>query len=54
MTDEPTADLPAVASDDHVAGVGSYETDGGTVLYDADNPLAWIQSSATLAIARMR
>jgi hypothetical protein len=30
--------------------VESYETEQGTVLYDAGNPLAWIESSVTVTI----
>jgi len=28
--------------------VETYDTEGGTVLYDAGNPLAWIESSHTV------
>jgi len=30
--------------------VGTYETEQGTVLYDAGNPLAWIESSVTVSM----
>ncbi|MFB6228830.1 MAG: hypothetical protein ABEH88_09775 [Halobacteriales archaeon] len=30
--------------------VEAYETEEGTVLYDAGNPLAWIESSVTVPI----
>jgi hypothetical protein len=30
--------------------VETYETDQGTVLYDAGNPLAWIESSVAVPI----
>lgn len=30
--------------------VEAYETETGTVLYDAGNPLAWIESSVTISI----
>jgi hypothetical protein len=30
--------------------VETYETEEGTVLYDAGNPLAWIESSVTVTI----
>ena len=30
--------------------VEAYETEQGTVLYDAGNPLAWIESSVTVPI----
>lgn len=35
---------------DPVEAVETYETDDGTVLYDAGNPLAWIESSVTVSI----
>lgn len=36
---------------DRVESVESYETESGTVLYDAGNPLAWIESTVTIPIA---
>lgn len=30
--------------------VGTYETEQGTVLYDAGNPLAWIESNVAVPI----
>lgn len=30
--------------------VESYETDDGVVLYDADNPLAWIEAARPVAL----
>ena len=50
----PSSDVPGVASDEHGVGVGCYEVDDGTVFYDADNPLAWIQARSTLAVKSMR
>lgn len=35
---------------DFKEAVETYETDDGTVLYDAGNPLAWIESSITVTI----
>ena len=32
--------------------IESYETDGSTVLYDASNPLAWIESTRAIALDR--
>lgn len=31
--------------------VERYETDDGTVFFDAQNPLAWVEASATLSLA---
>lgn len=37
-------------AEDGNCSVEAYETDDGTVLYDAWNPLAWIESSVTVTI----
>ena len=39
---------PAVA--DAVAATESYEIDEGVVFYDAENPLAWIQTDTALLL----
>jgi hypothetical protein len=36
---------------DGVETVESYETDDGVVLFDAENPLAWVESSAALRLS---
>jgi hypothetical protein len=46
----PSTDVGQASSDDHAAAVEFYETDEGTVFYDTDNPLAWIQSRTTLTV----
>ncbi|MFB6082677.1 MAG: hypothetical protein ABEJ94_00340 [Halorientalis sp.] len=33
-----------------VETIEAYETDEGVVLYDAQNPLAWVQSSAATTL----
>ena len=35
---------PATAEDESVARVEAYDDEDGVVLYDAENPLAWIQA----------
>jgi hypothetical protein len=35
---------------DGVETVESYETDSGVVLFDAENPLAWVESSSALQL----
>ena len=35
------------------ATVESYEVDGGVVFYDAENPLAWVETNSTLALTDM-
>ncbi|ELZ25321.1 MULTISPECIES: DUF7331 family protein [Halobacteriales] len=32
------------------ATIESYETDDGVVFYDAENPLAWVETSRTLTL----
>lgn len=36
------------------AAVETYEVDGGVVFYDADNPLAWMESRSTVELAENR
>lgn len=31
--------------------VESYRTDGGVVFFDAENPLAWLETSATVRLS---
>jgi hypothetical protein len=35
---------------ERVAAIESYETEDGTVFYDADNPLAWMEAGRTLPL----
>lgn len=35
---------------DGIGTVEAYEVEDGTVLYDAENPLAWVESSRTVSI----
>jgi hypothetical protein len=34
--------------------VEAYEDDGGVVLYDAENPLAWLQASVSATLEEVR
>ena len=46
MTDEhDRSEEPAA-----VATIESYETEDGVVFYDADNPLAWVETTRPLAL----
>lgn len=36
---------------DPAASIEAYETEEGVVLYDAQNPLAWLQSNRAVPIA---
>lgn len=49
--DSGSSEVPGVPPDMTDDGsVETYETDSGTVLYDARNPLAWIESSFAIPI----
>ncbi|MFC4544389.1 hypothetical protein ACFO5R_20885 [Halosolutus amylolyticus] len=41
---EPRGELEGTAT------IESYETEDGVVFYDAENPLAWVETSRTLAL----
>jgi len=34
-----------------VATVESYEVDGGVVFYDAENPLAWVETTRAVSLS---
>lgn len=36
---------------DGAATVESYEVDGGVVFYDADNPLAWVETTQAVTLS---
>lgn len=46
VPDEASTDVPAATHGD----VEAYETDDGVVLYDAGNPLAWIESRSPVRL----
>lgn len=49
--DERPNDVPqGTDGDDPTESIEAYETDEGVVLYDADNPLAWVKSTNAVAI----
>lgn len=48
------SDEPPNAPGDEGATIEAYETDDGVVLYDADNPLAWVQSTAPVSLDERR
>ncbi|HKL30048.1 MAG TPA: hypothetical protein VJ898_12400 [Natrialbaceae archaeon] len=35
---------------DALASIEAYETENGVVIYDAENPLAWLESSRTVSL----
>lgn len=47
----PNSDMQVggtVAENEAIASTEAYETEEGVVLYDAERPLAWIQSDAAV------
>lgn len=38
------------AQTDGVGTIESYDTEDGVVFYDSENPLAWVQASATVEL----
>lgn len=58
MTEDATADdgdppeLPA--GEDPLDTIERYEADGGLVLYDAENPLAWMKGSNAVDLEERR
>lgn len=44
--DSADADRPGSGAET----VEAYETDGRTVFFDAENPLAWVETSATVRL----
>jgi len=36
-----------------VATVESYEVDGGVVFYDAENPLAWVETTQAVTLSEL-
>ncbi|MDJ1430668.1 hypothetical protein [Halostagnicola sp. A-GB9-2] len=49
VTDETTADAPS-SEPTGTETIESYETDDGVVFYDAENPLAWVETTQTLPL----
>lgn len=48
--DEPATAGAAGAAGAVTTAVESYETDDGTVFYESENPLAWVQSTVAVAL----
>lgn len=49
-TDSADESRPAPAVPDAVETTEAYEIDDGIVLYDAENPLAWVQASKAVSL----
>lgn len=59
MSERPDATAEVSASERTAAGdaleaTGAYETAEGIVLYDTEQPLAWLQSDGAVELAEMR
>jgi hypothetical protein len=50
---EECAEGPAVRSPAADADTDAYEVEGGVVIYDVDNPLAWIEAGKSVDVERM-
>jgi hypothetical protein len=53
MVDTPRrsdGELRWAEEDESVARVEAYDDEDGVVLYDAENPLAWIQAKSTVRV----
>ncbi|WP_438266723.1 DUF7331 family protein [Haloarchaeobius amylolyticus] len=53
MSDHATdgdGSMPDQSAADGTESIETYETDGGVVFYDAENPLAWLEASKTFAL----
>jgi len=54
MSSDPRSDAEVArpaGSDAVDAGVEAYEDDGNVVIFDAANPLAWVEASQTVRLA---
>ncbi|ELY76046.1 hypothetical protein C486_18539 [Natrinema gari JCM 14663] len=51
MNDDATDRSEPSSEPAGTATIESYETDDGVVFYDAQNPLAWVETSRTLTLA---
>lgn len=52
--DEPDGELEvATLENEEIGATGVYETEDGVVLYDVDEPLAWVQSDTAVTLAEM-
>ena len=51
---EPSADVRVAPVDtDGVASTDAYEVEDGVVLFDIENPLAWVEAGDALALEQM-
>ena len=50
VNDDATNELESTDELTGTASIESYETDEGVVFYDAENPLAWVETSRPLCL----
>ncbi|QLG47351.1 DUF7331 family protein [Natrinema halophilum] len=50
MNDDATDQREPGSEPEGTATIESYETEDGVVFYDAQNPLAWMETSRTLPL----
>ncbi|WP_123537415.1 DUF7331 family protein [Halosimplex salinum] len=51
---EPAADVRTVPADtEGVASTDAYEVEDGVVLFDVENPLAWVEADDAIALGQM-
>lgn len=48
---DPPLERSGASPDEAVETVEAYEDDGRTVLYDAENPLAWVEAGTAVVLA---
>ncbi|ELY70129.1 hypothetical protein C489_03071 [Natrinema versiforme JCM 10478] len=53
MNDDATDSSEPSSEPAGTATIESYETEDGVVFYDAENPLAWVETSQTLTLAEL-
>ncbi|SDQ42753.1 DUF7331 family protein [Natronobacterium texcoconense] len=54
LNDDETTDRREPSSEpEGTATIESYETEEGVVFYDAENPLAWVETSRTLTLEEL-
>ncbi|WP_436343262.1 DUF7331 family protein [Natronorubrum sp. FCH18a] len=53
VNDDTTDRSEPSSEPEGTATVESYETDDGVVFYDAENPLAWVETSQTLTLTEL-
>ncbi|ATW87766.1 hypothetical protein halTADL_0970 [Halohasta litchfieldiae] len=51
--DDTQWDRADASEPDGIATVESYEVDGGVVFYDAENPLAWVETTEAVTLSEL-